>query len=77
MILLRNIGIAAAVVIAVIALFSIVGNMDGNLCHQAVQEYRERMEAVCLDEYLEWGYDSVEQCINDEMGSMADPLDCM
>lgn len=75
--LLRNIGIASVVVIAVITLFSIVGNTDGNPCQQAVQEYQKLMEPVCSAEYLERGYDTVEQCMNDEMGSMPDPRECM
>ena len=77
MILLRNTGIAAAVVIGVIILFSIVGYSDENSCQRVVREYYEKMEPVCSGEYLEWGYDSAEQCINDEMGSMPDPEECM
>jgi len=65
------------VVIGVIALFSIVNNLDEKSCGQVVQAYHEQMKAVCPVEYLEWGYDTVEQCINDEMGSMPDPHACM
>ena len=75
-ILLRNIGIAATVVIGVITLFSIVGYSDEKSCGQVVQEYYKQMEAVCPVEYLEWGYDTVEQCINNEMGIMPDPIQC-
>jgi len=76
MILLRNIGIASAVVIAVIVLFSIVGYSDENSCQQVVQEYSEMLEAVCPDEYLEWGYDSAEECVYNKM-ALYDPKECM
>ena len=74
--LLRNIGIAATVVVGVIALFSIAGYSDEKSCGEFVDDYYENIAAVCPDEYLEWGYDSVEQCINDEMGKSPSPPPC-
>lgn len=49
---------------------------DPESCRNVVIRHYERMQAVCPAEYLEWGYDSPEQCINDEMG-LFDPRACM
>ncbi len=49
---------------------------DPESCKNVLIRHYEMLEAVCPDEYLEWGYDSPEQCINDEMG-MVDPRACM
>ena len=70
--LLRNLGIAAAVVIGVLAFGSIVGNTDENSCMDNVREMADRMEAACQGDYLEWGYDSPEQCTNQELGTLPD-----
>lgn len=67
MILLRNIGIASAIVITVIALFSIVGYTDKVSCPDGTQTFLKYLEATCPDEYLEQGHDSVQECMNYEI----------
>ena len=44
-------------------------------CQDALDSFAKRMEAVCPAEYLEWGYDSPERCINGEIG-LFDPIEC-
>jgi len=82
--LLRNIGIAAAVVIGAIALFSFVanpvensfmGNVDefGNPVEDScIQIYIDKMVIACQGDYVEWGHDSPEQCLEHYMTRLPD-----
>ena len=45
-------------------------------CRNVVKQHYERMQVECPDEYLEWGYDSPEECVNNRMG-LFDPEACM
>ncbi|QLH02584.1 hypothetical protein C5F47_02920 [Nitrosopumilus cobalaminigenes] len=54
----------------------LVVTFDPNSCPNVTERYYQRLTESCPDKYLEWGHDSVKQCINDEMG-LYDPRACM
>jgi len=79
-ILLRNLAIAAAVVIGSIAFFSSIDDtgeiIEEETCGGSFESALKHLETVaCPENYVKWGYDSPEECVDMEY-ALTDPEVC-